>query len=352
MPRVTTNYIPTCVKHASGQAVVRLNGKDHYLGKWKSAAATASYEKLIAEWLAHGRQLPRQDVALSINELILTYWRHCEQHYRRADGTETTELHLVRLAMRPVKSLYAMNPAGEFGPSKLKAGRQVMIDGRTMCRNTINKHVGRIKQMVRGAVENELVPPSVYHGLLAVRGLQRNRSEARKTERVRPVNQGRVDAVRPFVSRQVRAMIDLQIMTGMRPGEACIMRACDLDTTGRIWIYRPESHKTKHQGHDRELYLGPRAQEVVKPFLKTDLQAYLFSPYKVREEHYQAIRQARKSKVQPSQVCRRKSKPKNLPRKSVRRGQLPPRHRPRLPPGLPSAGRPEPRRGEGMAPGK
>jgi hypothetical protein len=39
----------------------------------------------------------------------------------------------------------------------------------------------------------------------------------------------------------------------------------------------PESHKTLHHGHRREIYLGPKAQEVVKPLLKPDLQAYLFS---------------------------------------------------------------------------
>jgi hypothetical protein len=64
----------------------------------------------------------------------------------------------------------------------------------------------------------------------------------------------------------------------MRPGEACVMRGCDLDMTGPIWVYRPEHHKTVHQGHTREICLGPQAQAIVKPFLKLDTQAYLFSP--------------------------------------------------------------------------
>jgi hypothetical protein len=81
MPKVTASYTPRYVKHASGQAVVRLNGKDHYLGKWKSPKVQANYDKLISEWLAHGRQLP-QTGDLTINELILAYWHHCEQCYR------------------------------------------------------------------------------------------------------------------------------------------------------------------------------------------------------------------------------------------------------------------------------
>ena len=42
---------------ATGQAVVSLSGKDFYLGLWKSKASRIEYDRLIAEWLACGRQL-------------------------------------------------------------------------------------------------------------------------------------------------------------------------------------------------------------------------------------------------------------------------------------------------------
>ena len=41
----------------TGQAVVTLNGKDFYLGPWKSKASIAEYDRLIGEWLANGRRL-------------------------------------------------------------------------------------------------------------------------------------------------------------------------------------------------------------------------------------------------------------------------------------------------------
>ena len=50
-----------------------------------------------------------------------------------------------------------------------------------------NQRIGRIRRVFRWAVEQELVPPSVYQGLLAVRGLQRGRSKARETEPVKRV---------------------------------------------------------------------------------------------------------------------------------------------------------------------
>jgi integrase len=105
-------------------------------------------------------------------------------------------------------------------------------------------------------------------------------------------------------------MIDLQLLTGARPGELCVMRVCDLDTSSRIWIYRPESHKTQHFGHRREIYLGPRAQQIVKSFLKADLQAYLFSPHDSEAERHRILRERRKTKVQPSQICRKKKNPR------------------------------------------
>jgi len=47
-----------------------------------------------------------------------------------------------------------------------------------LCRNEINKRIGRIKRMFRWGVENELVPSSVLHALEAIRGLAAGRSEA------------------------------------------------------------------------------------------------------------------------------------------------------------------------------
>src|SRR5262249_12347377 len=70
----------------------------------------------------------------------------------------------------------------------------------------------------------------------------------------------------------------LQLLTGMRAGEVLVMRAIDLNMSGLIWIYRPAAHKNRHRGLDRVILLGPKAQEVIRPFLCPDVEAYLFSP--------------------------------------------------------------------------
>jgi hypothetical protein len=47
--------------------------------------------------------------------------------------------------------------------------------------------------------------------------------------------------------------------------EACAMRGCDIDTTGKLWLYRPESHKNEHREQERVIYLGPQAQAIAWP---------------------------------------------------------------------------------------
>jgi integrase len=126
-----------------------------------------------------------------------------------------------------------------------------------------------------------------------------------------------VEQVLPFASPQVGAMIRLQLLTGMRPGEAVIMRSCDIDQTIQPWLYRPSRHKTDHRGHERLVFLGPKAQDVLKPFLRVDHpECFLFSPSDAESERRRKLHEKRVTP--PSWGNRpgtnRKRKPKKRPR--------------------------------------
>jgi len=144
------------------------------------------------------------------------------------------------------------------------------------------------------AVENEPIPPSTFHGLQAVAGLKKGRSAAKETQKIRPV----------------RAMVQVQRLTGMRPGEVVLMRPCAIDkSNGKTWVYRPEIHKTEHHGTVRVVCIGPRAQAILLPFLEGRHPGhYLFSPREGMAHFRAEQRKHRKTKVQPSQACRRKGK--------------------------------------------
>lgn len=300
----------------SGQAVVTIDGRDIYLGRHGSPGSRSEFDRLLAEWLVNGRRLStpasQGGSDLTVNELLLTYLAFADSYYVK-HGKPTTELASIRVTVRPLRHLYGHTLARDFGPLQLKAVRRAMVDT-GLCHNEVNKRTGRVVRLFKWAAEEAMVPPSVHHGLQAVAGLRRGRSEVRESEPVKPEPEAFVEAVRPYVSRQVWAMVELQRLTGMRPGEVCIMRTCDLDTPGRIWAYRPSVHKTEHHGRERVVHLGPQAQTVLRPWLRTDLSAYLFSPREAMEEKSAERRQGRKTPLTPSQRARkRKASPERGP---------------------------------------
>jgi integrase len=286
--------------------------RDVLLGKYDTPESRVEYSRTLAEWEARGRRLydqtDEEPGALSVNELMVAFLEHAERHYRREDGTHTSELRDYKLSNRPLRELYGNLPVAEFSPLKLKSVRQRMVDA-GLSRGVINQRIGRIVRAFKWGVGEELVPESVWRALTTVRGLEKGRSDARETEDVRPIAVEIVEATLPYLLPPVRAMVQLQLLTGMRPGEARVMRACDIDTTGDVWLYRPRQHKTAHRGKERVVALGPKAQAVVRPFLKLDTQAFLFSPRDALAWRWNEQRRKRKTKVQPSQRCRRKRDP-------------------------------------------
>ena len=275
----STPRVPSYRRHKpSGQAVVSLNGRDVYLGRWGTKASKAKYERLIGEWLAGGRCLLDGDhrAELTVAEVALPFWRFAKGYYRK-DGRPTQEVAEYRLVLRLLRQRYGSTRAVDFGPLALKALRQSMIDA-GLSRGVVNQRVNRIKRIFKWAVAEELVPPSVHHGLSAVDGLRRGRSGAREPEPVAPVGDDVVDATLPHLPAVVADMVRFQRVTGCRPAEVCLVRPCDLDTSGDVWIYRPESHKTEHHGRERIICIGPKGQDVLRPYLLRAEGAYCFSP--------------------------------------------------------------------------
>lgn len=242
---------------------------------------------------------------------MLDYQQFADSYHRK-NGSPTSEAGNIRLAIRSLPELFGHMMARDFSPLHLKTVRESLIRG-DLCRNEINRRVRLMVRAFKWAVSEGLVPPSVHHGLKSVDGLKKGRCAARESRPVRSVADAYVDAVRPFVSRQTWAMIELQRLTGMRPGEVCIMRTCDITMGGPIWEYRPASHKTEHHDKERVIYIGPCAQSILGCWLKTDLAAYLFSPREAVDERRAELRIARRTKVQPSQQHRRKPSPKQRP---------------------------------------
>ncbi len=288
------------VPHSSGQARIRLDGKRVYLGKHQSPESHARYDALRNDWQ---RRQSVDRTTLTIDELCLRFLDHAKTQYVKGDR-QTAEVACMRSALRPLVAECGTMLARDFGPLKLKTVRQSMI-ANGLCRKTINKHVHRIRLVFRWAVENELVPQlENIEALSAVSALKRGKSKAVESEPVAPVDDDRINAVRPFVSRQVWGMIQLQLRTGARPGEIVSMRTSDL-TTGEVWEYRPREHKTEHHDKKRVVVIGPLGQAILGPFLSdslSDPEAFVFSPVDAESERRRAQRRERKTPLRPNAV--------------------------------------------------
>ena len=74
MPRQKGKVPSYCLHKASGRAVVRLNGKDHYLGKYGSKESYQQYQQLIKAWsnTCQTHHEKQQDLLKSNDPLITT----------------------------------------------------------------------------------------------------------------------------------------------------------------------------------------------------------------------------------------------------------------------------------------
>ncbi len=314
---MVVRFPPTASTRHRNLAVVSFDGRNTYLGKYDSPESRQEYDRVIGEWLARGRQVPviaeQATVGigsgLTVAEVIVRYWAFASDYYVR-DGEPARELGNIKDALRSLRRSYGAIEANAFGPVALKAVRKRMIDD-GLARNTVNARVGKIRRMFKWAVAEELVSPTVLLGLQAVSGLRPGRSGVRETAPIRPVTPEQVASVLPYVSAPVRAMIQLQDLTGMRPGEVMAMRSGDIDRSEEVWVYRPGRHKTMDKGFSRAVPLGPRAQALLGPWLRDDPLAYVFSPAEAVAIRNATAKRNRKSPMTPSQAARHpKAQPK------------------------------------------
>jgi site-specific recombinase XerD len=297
MPRLSRG-VPTYRKHrASGQAIVTLSGQDFYLGPHGTKVSHAEYDRQIAEWLARGRRPVSSSTSaideITVVELIAAYKRHAEVYYRK-HGKVTNEVTAILSAARVVKQLYGREPASTFGPLKLQAVQQAMIKA-GWCRRNINKQIGRVVRMFGWGVSQELVAADVAHALREVKGLHKGRTEARETSPVMPVEDSVVNTTLEHLPPVVADMVRFQRLTGCRPEEVCLIRPMDVEATGPAWAYRPESHKAEHHGRDRVIFIGPKAQDILRPYLLREKSAYCFSPTDSERKRRAAQHEARKT---------------------------------------------------------
>ena len=301
------------------QGVVRIAGKDYYLGEYQSQESWRRYNQLLAELFfaepAASPPIPNAQpvqvtvqateplaAPLRIGELTMRYQVHANAYYIK-DGKPTSEAETIKRSLVFLNRMCCDEPASAFTSKKLELVREsiasdpvtkirkkkakgakgqteTVVLKLTKARSTANRYTARIKQMFKWAVHEELVEPGVYERLRALPPLKKGRTKARETQKVRPVSEEHIQAVLRILPPVVADMVRVQRLVGCRPQD--VVNMCPADITkgepGEPWLYRPESHKTDH--HDQELVLpiGPKAQAILEKYWPAKPTDVFFSP--------------------------------------------------------------------------
>ncbi len=315
-----------CRQKGRNLAFVEIETQRFYCGIWGTPEAKEKYERLIAEWLTT-KQVPvvSKNTIVTIRTLVVAFMDHAETFYVK-NGRQTKSYSTFARVPRALIDLYGSLSVDDFGPLSLEALRNHFINSRLnsqgvkidkpLSRYTANEYTSIVCQVLSWGVGREMVKPETHYALTKLPPLKKGRTKVIELPPIKPVSDDVVEKTLPFLASPLVAMIRLQRLTGMRPGEVRSMRACDIDRSREEWIYIPWEHKTEHLDCPRLIALGPQCQAILTPWLidrEQEPERWLFSPRDSATEIQAKKRAARKTKVQPSQRDRRKAKPKRTP---------------------------------------
>lgn len=300
---------PKLLSTKDGYAFAKFNGRKINFGRSDDPQARIRFAAMKLRWETNGRELADDMLPDRMQPGVVTVTGVCDQylaHVREINAADWQRNNYARveLALRPVRDLYGPLPAAGFGPKKLQAVRAAMLRTCRLCRREINERVRLVVAAFTWAVAEELAPASLAHGLAAVEPLKKGQYGAREGREVGPVERWVVDATLPHLSRPVAAMVELLWWTGARPSELYGLRPCDIDRSGTPWVVNLAHHKNAHRGKLRALHFGPKAREVLSPFLMRAADKPLFSPAEAVAEMEARKRQERKTPLYASHLAR------------------------------------------------
>lgn len=287
-----TRRIPSLRFHkGTGQYRVTFDGKDVWLGA-DPVAAQKRYAAAVAEWAARGCAAPAPPSdELKVAELADRYIADRKEYY----AATPWNLSRVDDSLRDLLALYADLEAARLTPRHLKAVRQRMID-RGLSRAYINEQIGGVKRMLRWAAAEDMLPVEVYQRAATLEGLRKGFTTAPEGKRREPMTEAELEAVRPYLPAPVAAALELMLLTGARPSEVLTLRKRDINRDMDPWRVEVAVHKNAWRGQSRTLFIGPRGQRVLAPFLLRGDDEFLFSP---AESYAETLRKRHEARTTP-----------------------------------------------------
>ena len=312
--------IPPLLRHASGQARACFGSRDLYFGRFGTPEANERYDRTVAAWLANGRELP--DPALSVEGLAILHDEHARTYYVKGGRPTSTATRCARAMDLFCLAGFGQLAAHTINTTHLKAFQRYLADDehQRWSRRTINSYCDEVVRVFAwGITEGELGPPAERQAQLQelrnVPGLRKGRPVAgslppREVAKRGELTIEEIKKTQEQCCPTIAAMIEVQLLTGMRPLEITRMRACDISTIPgtqvRIYTPAPEANKLDHADKDRVIFIGPRAWALLEPRLSTRTDGYIFRPRDGRIEAKKRRSDTRKNPITPGEIRRRR----------------------------------------------
>lgn len=283
--RDPATWQPPYRKHKTGQAVVRICGKDYYLGKHGSPESWAEYARLVAEWRANHFVPPKKpEGSMFISELLLAFVDWAEAWYTKK-GKPTGEVGCYKSVVRITRELYGGTRVDDFTPPMLITIREAFLTqrdrkGNPWTRGYVNEQINRLRRIFNKGVEWGYVINGTAEALSRVRPLAKGKSSAPEGKTVRAVTPELIEQTLPHLQNpKLRAMVQIHRLLGCHIEEVVVMRPRDIDRNDSPWKYTPATYKLEHLDGPRFLYwIGPAGQAVLAPLLaETKPDDFLFN---------------------------------------------------------------------------
>ena len=253
--------------HVSGNAFVRLGGKDYYLGPHGTSASYARYYEVLAIYNEHGQCMPEEvrcdqcDTQITLSTVTANFAATELPQYEPKSASHCR----ISGCLRLMDAMFGSTPAEEFGPVKLREIRTKLME-KGNSRRYINDQVRDIIRIMRHAVSLELVSPATITALKSLRALRQG--EAPDPPPKNRVSIEQVQHTLPNLSQVVASMVCLQVGTGCRPSELFSMTPTQVNTSGEDWIYTPLRHKTSARGKSRCIPIVGTDRDILRSYLE------------------------------------------------------------------------------------
>jgi integrase len=212
--------IPAYVHHKpTGQARVRIGGKDFYLGKYGSPESHEKYDELVAELVVNSQP----SSCRTLNAVLASWWQECKLRYSNGKG-KLGGAGNWRPIIRLLREKTGERRAEDLGPKTLRNLLEAAAVEHNWSLSYTKMQLARVRRIYKWAVAEELVSVTAWQKLDTV-----ELRHGRRTSPSPPVSDEVVEQTLPHLKPMIADMVQVQRLTGMRPGELVIMRVQDVD---------------------------------------------------------------------------------------------------------------------------